>query len=517
MPQITVPKEFFIKERRMYSNWQFAFWREFFQNSLDGGATRIDIVMNHEVDREVSIVFADNGCGMSRETLENVYFRLGATSKEGDSFVGGFGRARILTCFSMQSYQIRTRNNLVVGDGGDYEISDSANYDGTEVTVKIVDENYYDLNAALIEYLRSSQMTCQVFVNHVRFNDWNHRRQLTRHLELNNQEFASVYVNKTGGIKNTIFYRINGAVMFSEYIAAPCQVIVEIHNASSRQVLTANRDGMHSAYRTIVSRFTQELASETTSALQPRFKSKSAKIIGSGMFMSRCKKPQTVEPEGASIQSGASDTLIRTGDVLQVSELIGAFPKNLFNTDLRVEVKASDYHGGRFVANLPDIYIVDDTINEKVRRVIDNYMPSNWVTLYRTNGKSINKGGTIYKVLMTWKLCCEFAMDSLLTAYPSLNQITWGIGWVFDDNALAIHKQIDYGHALLLNPVDSDGNLRFFLRSQKSQKEMMAIAKHEVAHVVESYHNESFAKILTTIDAHFDEREVYKAIRTCIY
>jgi len=103
MPSITVPKEFFVKERRMYSYWQQAFWREFFQNSVDAGSTKIDVRLSVNSDYAVEVVFTDNGCGMDRDTLERVYFRLGASTKSGADMVGGFGRARILTCFSMDS------------------------------------------------------------------------------------------------------------------------------------------------------------------------------------------------------------------------------------------------------------------------------------------------------------------------------------------------------------------------------------------------------------------------------
>jgi HSP90 family molecular chaperone len=146
MPNISIPKSFFVKERRMYSQWQFAFWREFFQNSIDAGATRIDIELE-QVDNVIRVEFRDNGCGMTREILENVYFSLGATTKGGEDQVGGFGRARILTCFSMKSYKIHTLDNLVIGEGGEYEIQKTDALAGTNVTVEMEDESLSDLNS----------------------------------------------------------------------------------------------------------------------------------------------------------------------------------------------------------------------------------------------------------------------------------------------------------------------------------------------------------------------------------
>ena len=514
MPQICVPKEFFVKERRMYSNWMFAFWREFFQNSVDAGARNIEICSSSEEDRSGQITFTDDGCGMSREVLERVYFRLGATSKNDGDFVGGFGRARILTCFSMRNYQIRTLDNLVVGDGGEYNISPCEPFAGTEIKVEFEDEDYYQLMGELNQYLHLSQLPCSVVNNGVRFADWNHRRQATRVLERDNEEFATVYVNKSSKYKNLLIVRVSGAVMFYQYLNAPAQVIVEVNPRVSRKVLTANRDGFQSGYARILDAFTQELAVETTSALQPKFKRKTATIRGTGLFVSYAKRVEEVAGSAPAVAS--ADESVGAKKTFGISEILGHNPPTTPSSFEKVEIRTSERHGGSFLPRLPDIFIVDDTTNANIRKVIDQYHPENWVTLYRGN-KTVNKGSTIYKVLMTWKIACQYAIDSMLAAYPKTNAISWGIGWVFSDTAEAMCKKIDAGHALLLNPVDADGDLKFLLRSQVSQKKLMAYAKHEVAHVLENYHNETFARILTSIDEHYDEREVYKAIREYVY
>jgi hypothetical protein len=72
---------------------------------------------------------------------------------------------------------------------------------------------------------------------------------------------------------------------------------------------------------------------------------------------------------------------------------------------------------------------------------------------------------------------------------------------------------IEGGHAFLLNPVSEDGCLKYYLSSQSSHKQIMAYAKHEVAHVVSMFHNETYASVLTQIDVRYDEREVYRAMR----
>jgi len=134
--KVTIHKSFFKKERDgFYSDWSIAFWRELFQNSVDAGAQNIRIYIDQKEGRGsfgnfrvdppniVRVVFADDGCGMSYDVLDDVYFAIGNTTKTADDgSVGGFGRARLMTCFSQDRYSILTQDNFVVGEGGDFDI-----------------------------------------------------------------------------------------------------------------------------------------------------------------------------------------------------------------------------------------------------------------------------------------------------------------------------------------------------------------------------------------------------------
>ncbi len=131
--KVDTGKLFWVRERQIYADWTLAMWRELFQNSVDAGAKRIDIKVS-TADRRGSfghipgdgqvtrLVFSDDGPGMSEEVLRQVYFRPGETTKKDDSTVGGFGRARLLTCFSQVRFGIETRDRVVEGDGSSYRI-----------------------------------------------------------------------------------------------------------------------------------------------------------------------------------------------------------------------------------------------------------------------------------------------------------------------------------------------------------------------------------------------------------
>ena len=134
--KVTIHKSFFKQERDgFYSDWSIAFWRELFQNSVDAGAQNIRIYIDQKEGRGsfgnfrtdppnvVRVVFSDDGCGMSYEVLDDVYFAIGNTTKtDEEGSVGGFGRARLMTCFSQDRYSILTQDNFVVGEGGHFDI-----------------------------------------------------------------------------------------------------------------------------------------------------------------------------------------------------------------------------------------------------------------------------------------------------------------------------------------------------------------------------------------------------------
>lgn len=132
---VAVPKSAYIAERdRFYSDWSRSFWRELFQNSIDAGATRIHVDLEEtlgtgsfgrppRVDEVTRVTFSDDGCGMDEDVLWNVYFRTGETTKKDGNSTGGYGRARLMTCFSQVRYAIRTRDMLVEGDGPEFTCS----------------------------------------------------------------------------------------------------------------------------------------------------------------------------------------------------------------------------------------------------------------------------------------------------------------------------------------------------------------------------------------------------------
>lgn len=256
--QVSIGASFFKKERdQAYSNPAFASWREHFQNADDAirhmGRTnsgRIDASVQIIDDNTARIEVTDNGCGMDRNTLLNVFFKLGETTKGGED-TGGFGRARILTHFSQIGYEIDTRDLHVVGKGADFSIQPRAEYfDGCRMVVFVERKDRYggEINwqEKLESFLRLCQFNPAVYVNGKRWTEWAYRRQQTRTLP-----FGTIHVNhgEKAINKGYVLVRVNGVVMFAESTESKAQVVFELDPVQSRLVLTSNRDGLNWQFR----------------------------------------------------------------------------------------------------------------------------------------------------------------------------------------------------------------------------------------------------------------------------
>lgn len=364
--QVSTPKAFFESERdRFYSEWTLSFWRELFQNSVDAGAKVIDIRVDAAPSRgtfddpapelaEVTrIVFSDDGCGMTQDVLDRVYFSIGASTKQGGDSIGGYGRARLMTCFSNVRYSILTTDRFVIGDGPDwvnYDLGravdqietaliklgaqdgeraeralDGLRADASMVLSALAQDGYrgcrieVDLDptkgygsrrptrdnmlAKLREYLSESQLSPKVMINGETAEEFFKvegrlqarrgpvRRTLTAIGEGDPVEFANVHLSEgaKAGHKGKAIVRVAGASMFVEDIAGDIQVIVELDPEHAREAMTSNRDGLRNEYRSAFQLLLQEIAVDTKSALRER-KSERVTIEGAKGVI-RAKRP----------------------------------------------------------------------------------------------------------------------------------------------------------------------------------------------------------------------------------
>lgn len=126
----------------------FAFYRELIQNSIDAGSNTIDVRLTWEPTTEelgtLRIVVSDDGCGMTRNTIEQCLLVLFRSSKDGDpTKIGKFG-VGFFSVFAVAPQEVRVDTGTD-NDGWRLELRPDYTYTlktaparrGTTVTLKI--------------------------------------------------------------------------------------------------------------------------------------------------------------------------------------------------------------------------------------------------------------------------------------------------------------------------------------------------------------------------------------------
>lgn len=510
---VRIDPGFFKKERKTnYADWQSSFWRELFQNAIDQGATRIDINVQPG-DECVDVQFADNGPGMTRHVLDDVYFAIGATTKNGGDKIGGMGRARMLTCFAMKSYQIHSQDYVVMGRGGYYDVQPSLRWTwGCDLRIEVDDTNVDIMLQKLNEFLGESNIAAAIYINGQRStNDSGHVGRKVGYLSVeldsgSNQQFATVYVNKSAG-QRRVLVRVNGVSMYSTDTSAKGQIIIELQPNLSREILTANRDGLRGNYRYAMSQFLRDLAVDTKTAVKDRFDRHTKVVHGGGMR--KVKKPEAPKQPVVVAATDAADGYVA--------------PSTVPHSDLYSDTKDIVTHaeperdalGIWLAATFGDIYIFDETDNKAMHRVLPSYLPENWKLTTINKTRTFRKGGNILKVLLMWHTAVTYALEVALEPLGE-KEIAYAVGFSFQDNGLADHRDRLDGHVFSLLPTDKNGKLAYAVSNRMSLKKLMSMAKHEVTHILHSWHDEEFATMREAIDMVFDDTECLRRMKTAL-
>lgn len=506
MPSITVPHKFFTDERKKLYNWEPDYWRELLQNSIDAGARFININIENN-DGSIVCTTQDDGCGMTREVLDNVYFALGETTKKDSSSIGGFGRARIMTCFGHDKYEIETLNNRVVGVGGEYQVDDIPYRKGCVVRTTMSDTTVEKMTEVLRSYLRScslDKISVHVSINGEPFNDHLYRGRRVRELS-----FGGVYVNRNGILNNHILFRVNGLTMFSRYINCGKQVVVEINPDRAREVLSANRNSFVGDALNEVNRWVDELSIDDISALRYRKRETRRIINGTGRLLMRSKSKQKEARQQVG-KAGSTESITTEGRMSPfVSTMVEVSQEDMANRSYHEPMP-----GDRFAPDIFDVVILDETNDPDMDKVIARYHPENWTfeikrdrgvdTLYR-------RGRESYRLLIAWKIAVEEALRVMVDVF-NMDDIQWSVGWVFGWQG-GCHTEIDGCHVFCLNPVE-DMSAKYHLTRREDLLALLAIAKHEAAHGRVDLHNESWASTLTEIDKKYDTQLVLRRIKS---
>lgn len=535
MPSISVPNSFFISERNtIYNDWRAAFWRELLSNAVDAGSSRIMIQTKFDAAK-LRVDVIDNGSGMSRDVLENVYMRLGASTKGGGEAIGGFGRARILTCFSQDNYRIRSSNFIATGNGAEYEIKETDNHvRGCAVSVMMPENEATAIYRKLEDVLRESSLRCAVmlkldmnapeniYLRHSepdfpgelgengwsRFKNWSRTGRLFDTLQDERGPWAELFVNEGAkASKHRAIVRVDGMAMYSEYLAAPAQVTINLMPSRAREILTASRDAIRGEFREALQGMFQRISSERLSAF----------------------KAKPVEPTITLMRT--ADTLFRDGLQLGPRPIVEAAPQKPWSAAETHDIQSLapsagpegqkteerglapgqeedgqvQYPGLKFPLF---VYLADPTPAQ--RQASSRYDGDTWI-------QPGGEGRNAELLFAAWTAAVSHCLAKLSEIQPDIfwtERGNWAPGFVFDRSMLACYKAGELIENLfLVNPVDENGAARFKLSDPASVKELIAEAIHEVAHLASERHDENFASVMTRLVAGIRDRDIERDIK----
>jgi hypothetical protein len=487
---IAIPPSYFIKAvQGEYSDYQGAFWRELFQNSLDAGATQIDI----EIDEE-GCSFSDNGSGMDRPTVIDGMLTLGGTVK-GEDAVGGFGQAKNLITLCHSQYQIRSQDWIVEGSSIHYQMTDVPEfYNGTKIVVVACAEFNWSkatMKSKLESLLNHSDIKAQVTING-QDASWR-RTSATKLVNLHEvagaaPEWCQLYSEESSHETSTVDVRINGLFMFYVYLGTNIKkhLILELTGAT-RKYLTSNRDGLKYQYSNGLSNMLSYVRNNKKT-------------------FDKQKQRQW------SFRGQKGEIFTRIHKILKdVAEMIPGIVWEKDETEIAELVFAKTTETGNFSAALVTNHIVDMVKNDQEWRdlspaviglmevkILEQVQELNTVIL--EHDLRIDLSDSIYEEIPkryypgTFSVRVERILKYWKHALATVNQINgleeeYTIGITLDSSLDGARQVVD-GHVVYwINP---DSTSYDYTKSKHLAKAIMQVAAHEIAHRFVGPHCDAF-------------------------
>lgn len=508
-----------------YSNWQTAWWREVIQNSVDAGANKVylnaytaslekieeyagyatlpSIAQLGPIDiTDCAVVScSDNAGGMDERTLFDKFLTLGATGKEGEGAVGGFGIAKELILLPWIVWTVHTRNKKVVGRGLDYEVLDVPYRDGTLVEVIMPKDNYTPHYKAIDVISKSNIPNVEFVVNGESREAELKGAKLVNTLPGN---LARIYHKPSGGSYH-ILVRVAGPkgslFMFPVWsgIELPGTFLAEIDGSKSTEYLSTNRDGFSEEGK-VVERAIQAIVTKASKDV----------LSFSRLFNARMSKFYDADPEQRLIaRQTQADAIAQLEPIDTLSD------EGVINISLKIsqiieqEAEADISVAGNYQVEAADRATIIDVLSNAVTQgqtsfetaakqlvwkpdfavvsEIDGYIPPADFFLETMSAKAA-------KLIKVWTELCRFVLISLNYAGP------FGVGYIFSKKAGAAYQpkpdSDDLPGYLMLNPFKKPGIQR---HPVKDLDWLWAAAIHECTHMVDGIeeHDEAFAAALT--------------------
>lgn len=467
--------------KRDYNDWRHAWAREVGQNSIDAGATRVDITVARN-DDDTIVVWSDNGCGMTRDIVVNKFMALGESGKEGSDATGGFGVAGALIAFAQKSYSIRTDTIMARGSGSAYGIEEGLPYHkGVTLTVTMEGDEVSSIKNKIKRWVRFSSAKTKFYLNGVLLDGFKRRKAKAE------TPWCKVYTARNiPEYSAMIHVRMNGQLMFSMWSSFNHHVIVDLEGDSLSH-LTANRDSLRWTYRSKLEKLTQEIYSNPNK-IKPTDDFTTVWHGTEGLVRFDPDKPRKVSKIGF-----ATDTVKRPTNKAVAKDLVAALKG--CDTQLKPVFEAKTIEEIQDLIDGHDVVIVNQTNKEVPRKWLPGHMNAH-----------------AYKLLNRWIRVVQLA-GSILGRNEEVS-----IGWVFSHEARALYKYSSkHGHMILINPVMVKDTrfTNYWDNSTSSFYELVAAAIHEICHIDNDCHNDAFARDLTYATAKvFSQATRLKKVKT---
>ncbi len=476
MSSVKVPNDYFAKSKKEYSDWFWAFVRELIQNCVDARATQIEFSVETDVDGSIVFNCTDNGIGMDENVLVNALLCLGGSYKEEGS-VGKFGYAKVLLYFAHKEYRIHTRNYVVRGAGGDYEVKTSPEtLSGTSSTIVMEPEkSASDWVATIKEYVRYMNVpTVEISVS-LQHGQPEVVPQFKTAFKNNDFKYGVSsalgplsFNDEAIGNYNVLVVAERGLPMFvyrTYTFGGTCVMGMLQLETDGVEKLTSNRDGLTYTYQ-------DKLNGIISTISENRSKLKMGKTFE--VVLNETQPLEVSVPTGEE-QRGSGVT---SSKVSMIRKLVNAsYPQNFC-------VRIQDVVGGKSRTNETSLAKILD--NMKLRWVQD--LAFQWKAIVRSflrTEKAFKMGVSYYAndgrmIIHPWE---DWDLTQDGEYYVGGKRIT--TGFVISDDLEGQCVTSGTGICILVNPLRFKG---------ANVLDLIDVAAHECAHIAVNAHNEEFVR-----------------------
>jgi hypothetical protein len=484
-------------------------WRELLQNARDAGATKVvaSLVVTEET---ITLVFADNGKGMDKDTLTRGMLTYSGSVKEAGN-AGGFGMAKNVIAFASESTTFRTRDNAVRLEGINYEwLEVTTPVEGCELTIVCDRKEQCDLRLEpTVEGLRFLLARCDlrgltVYLDGVRIDDCRHEKADDAVAHTFDGFGGKAYYWK----RRKPFIGLGGspvAILTHKGIwvcdlPLPAEVkgcLLIDTERDAKSVLNDTRTNLSSySQRYDLERWMGKLNQGAQAQLKTK---RFVQRYDGGLFLANAAKMAErcvlTRANAEDAQQGAVIQAIHGPDAVDLLEAVArrvnTVPAEVVRLDSPTptpEVVRERLSGGnidtqdnavaakaiRQLLWKPALMIV----NERDNLVPKDYLPATMSVRAK-------------QVLQVWS---ELVRQYLVWTGEFR---AFGVGFVFSDEARASFREETDGTVwFLINPLDGEGKRKYNLSSEESRNSMIVSAGHEVAHCsvgADSGHGDQFA------------------------